>query len=139
MKTLIYTLTLLSFAVPMLANEVSEVAAIAVRYNLQNEVRLEDGTRADLISEDYAIEVDWSAKWAEGIGQALFYSEMTSKAPGVLLLRKSDQSMESHDIYVARCRRVCFQKRIALWEATEGDSKVIAVYEPVSPFTRDRP
>jgi hypothetical protein len=31
----------------------------------------------------YAIEVDFAKKWAESVGQALYYAEMTGKKPAV--------------------------------------------------------
>ena len=47
---------------------------------------LSDRTRVDCLTKTYAIEVDFGKKWAEGIGQALFYSEMTGKKPAVGLI-----------------------------------------------------
>lgn len=47
---------------------------------------LEDRTRVDCLTETHAVEVDFAHKWAEAIGQALYYSKMTGKAPAVLLI-----------------------------------------------------
>ena len=44
---------------------------------------LEDRTRVDCLTDEYAIEVDFAKKWAEGVGQALFYAKMTGKKPAV--------------------------------------------------------
>jgi len=53
---------------------------------------LPDRTRVDCLTDDYAIEVDWAKKWAEGIGQSLFYAEMTNKKAGVaLIVGENDQ------------------------------------------------
>jgi len=54
------------------------------------EVRLDDGTRVDLLFPNQACEIDWANKWAEGIGQAIYYSKKTGKDPLVLLLVKRD-------------------------------------------------
>lgn len=55
------------------------------------EYRLDDGTRVDDLTRDHAIEYDFANKWAEAVGQALHYSRMTDKKPGiVLILRKPD-------------------------------------------------
>lgn len=54
------------------------------------EVRLDDGTRVDLLFPNQACEIDWANKWAEGIGQAIYYSKKTGKDPLVLLLVKKD-------------------------------------------------
>lgn len=59
---------------------------------MQTEVTLANGTRVDCISDTHAIEVDWSAKWAESIGQALSYAASTGKTPGVFLICKSRKS-----------------------------------------------
>lgn len=52
---------------------------------------LPDGTRVDCLSGSHAIEVDWSHKWAEGIGQAMHYSSETGKEPGLILVCKDRQ------------------------------------------------
>ena len=48
----------------------------------QAEVVLPDGTRADCLTATHAIEFDFGSKWAEAIGQALFYGLQTGKRPG---------------------------------------------------------
>lgn len=50
------------------------------------EYRLPDKTRVDCLLNDYALEVDWDYKWAESIGQSLYYAKMTGKQPAVLLI-----------------------------------------------------
>ena len=50
------------------------------------EVRLADGTRADCLMDGHAVEVDFGPKWAEAIGQALYYAMQTGKRAGVLLI-----------------------------------------------------
>jgi hypothetical protein len=52
----------------------------------QAEIRLADGTRADCITRTHAIEFDFGRKWAESIGQALYYSMQTGKRAGVVLI-----------------------------------------------------
>jgi hypothetical protein len=44
---------------------------------------LKDRTRVDCLSDEYAIEVDFAKKWAEGVGQSLYYAHMTGKKPAV--------------------------------------------------------
>lgn len=57
------------------------------------EVVLKDKTRIDCLTKKYAIEVDFAHKWAEGIGQALYYGYMTQRKPAVALIinPKKDQ------------------------------------------------
>ncbi len=50
------------------------------------EYRLPDRTRVDCLTETHAIEYDWGKKWAESLGQALFYSAMTGKKAGIVLI-----------------------------------------------------
>ncbi len=52
----------------------------------RKEVVLWDLTRVDCLAKDYAIEFDFAKKWAESVGQALYYSKMTGKAPAVVLI-----------------------------------------------------
>ena len=47
---------------------------------------LQDRTRVDCLTDEYAIEVDFARKWAEGIGQSLYYAHMTDKKPAVGLI-----------------------------------------------------
>lgn len=55
-------------------------------WNGQIEHVLSDRTRVDCLTDTHAIEFDWCEKWAEAIGQALYYSKMTGRAPAVVLI-----------------------------------------------------
>ena len=55
----------------------------------QAEVVLADGTRADCLTGKNAVEFDFGSKWAEAIGQALYYGLQTGKRPGVVLILES--------------------------------------------------
>lgn len=57
------------------------------------EYKLPDNTRVDCLTPVYAMEFDWCHKWAEGVGQSLFYAKMTKKKP-VLVLICSDEEKE---------------------------------------------
>jgi hypothetical protein len=50
------------------------------------EVRTADGARVDIVTDTYAVEVDFAKKWAESLGQCLLYSACTGKKPAVLLI-----------------------------------------------------
>lgn len=52
----------------------------------QVEVRLPDKTRCDCITKTHAVEFDFANKWAEAIGQSLYYSLQTGKRAGVVLI-----------------------------------------------------
>ena len=76
------------------------------------ERRLWDNTRVDILTDKWAIEVDWSEKWAEAIGQALWYASVTTMKPGICLLYKN-LSKEVNNIY--RCNTICAKHNIELW------------------------
>ena len=58
----------------------------------QTEVVFPDKTRCDCLTGSHAIEFDFGKKWAEAIGQALYYSIQTGKRAGVVLIleKKND-------------------------------------------------
>lgn len=95
-----------------LAGECDITKALAAKYHADAEVVLSDGSRADLISERYAIEVEWSKKWKESIGQCELYSILTGKEPGVILLVKDPAAEAKH---IERCHKVCDKLKIKLW------------------------
>jgi len=53
---------------------------------ISTEYVLPDKTRVDIITNEYAIEVDFAQKWAESVGQSLYYSTMTGLKPGIVLI-----------------------------------------------------
>ena len=55
----------------------------------RKEAVLWDMTRVDCLAKDCAIEFDFAKKWAESIGQSLYYSKMTGKQPAVALILTS--------------------------------------------------
>lgn len=57
----------------------------------QAEVVLPDQTRADRVTSTHAIEFDFGKKWAESLGQALYYSLQTGKRAGIVLILEEAQ------------------------------------------------
>ncbi len=43
----------------------------------------------DLLTREYAIEVEFANKWKQAIGQALWYGLQSNKKPGIVLIKKS--------------------------------------------------
>jgi hypothetical protein len=80
------------------------------------EYRLDDGTRVDLLFEDKACEIDWANKWAEGIGQSIYYGLKTERPPLVILLAKKD-GWEKYRDRVEYCDIECwvYDTRIEGW------------------------
>jgi hypothetical protein len=75
------------------------------------EYRLEDGTRVDCLLPDYAIEFDFASKWAESIGQALYYGLMTDRQPGVVLILEQPRDRR----YLPRIKTVADDLDLELW------------------------
>lgn len=59
------------------------------------EYRLDDGSRVDCLTDEYAIEYDFANKWAEAVGQSLYYAEKTGKKPAIILILK-DEKQKKH-------------------------------------------
>jgi hypothetical protein len=60
-----------------------------------------DKARVDCLTSEYAIEVDFAKKWAEGIGQSLYYADVTGKKPAIgLIVGEGDEK------YLKRINRV---------------------------------
>jgi len=76
------------------------------------EYRLPDKTRVDCLSQEYAIEVDFAQKWAESIGQSLYYADQTYKKPAVLLIMENEEK----DLkYLKRLNQVSKKHKIDIW------------------------
>ena len=91
------------------------------------EYRLPDATRADCLSPGYVIEVDFTEKWAESIGQALHYGLWTRELPigarkiGIILIcHKQREICTDHTV---RLKRVVegFHLPIRLWDCEARD------------------
>lgn len=64
------------------------------------EYTLPDKTRVDCLTDEYAIEFDYAKKWAESIGQSLYYAKKTGKKPAVAIII----SKESDKKYLQRIK-----------------------------------
>ena len=89
--------------------EAEHTRRLAVQYDAQSEVVLWDKTRADLVGSTWVGEVDWAPKWAEGIGQALYYSIVMDRQPVLFLLTKRGEER-----FVYRAQTVCAKYKINL-------------------------
>lgn len=79
------------------------------------EYALEDGTRVDCLTDEYAIEFDFAAKWAESVGQSLYYAARTGKQPGVVLIMEN----AGDDRYAVRLDVLARQYHIKVWKMTD--------------------
>jgi len=83
----------------------------------QTEVVLNDKARVDCLTDQYAVEVDFAEKWAEGIGQALFYGVKTGRKPGVLLILEND----GDERFIERLNLTAEKYGITTWTITPED------------------
>lgn len=79
---------------------------------VEAEHTLPDGARIDILLDSHAIEIDWSKKWAESIGQAMFYAEATDRRAGVVLLV---EDMVDETRYLRRFKIATARLGIDLW------------------------
>ena len=88
----------LLFALNVMANstyqEKDYQAAWCSAHKGITEYSLSDKTRVDCLTEEYAIEFDWAKKWAESIGQSLYYAYSTNKKPAVVLIMTNPEKEE---------------------------------------------
>ena len=68
------------------------------------EYKLKDKTRVDCLTSKYAVEFDFGTKWAESIGQSLYYAQMTNKIPaiGLILEQPSDYKYYSRILHLCK-------------------------------------
>ena len=69
------------------------------------EFELQDKTRIDCLTDDYAIEFDFANKWAESIGQALHYGLTSGKKPKVVLILDSKYKQQQM-VYYERVKKL---------------------------------
>lgn len=77
------------------------------------EYRLDDATRVDCLTGEHAVEVDFAPKWAEAVGQSLYYAERTGKKPGVLLIMEHS----GDERYLNRLLKLSERYKISVWQA----------------------
>jgi hypothetical protein len=63
----------------------------------QTEFALPDKTRCDCLTGTHAIEFDFAEKWAEAIGQSLYYSSQTGKKAGIVLILEKEKDKKYLD------------------------------------------
>ena len=83
---IIHLIFLLSFQVSAQEKKLNEAYYVSSHCTGKIEFVLPDRTRVDCLTSTHAIEYDWGKKWAESLGQALFYSAMTGKKAGIVLI-----------------------------------------------------
>lgn len=68
----------------------------------QTEFELKDLTRVDCLTDTEAVEFDFANKWAECIGQSLYYGISTNKTPACALIIEQEKDKR----YIERLQTV---------------------------------
>jgi len=87
-----FTSILLALLVPFVASSQTEAQYSDYIQGLiggQREVSVPSG-RLDLMTKEYAFEIERAAKWKDAIGQSIWYGLQTNKKPGIIILLKSE-------------------------------------------------
>jgi len=86
------------------ANELEWTKYIAESKNGTHQYVCPDQSRVDVLTDEYAYEVEWVNKWKEAPAQAILYGMLTNKKPAVILLMRGNKTEK---IYYLRCLAVC--------------------------------
>jgi hypothetical protein len=89
----------------------------------ETEYRLPDQTRVDCLTSTHAVEVDFAPKWAESVGQTLYYAEQTGMCPGILLIMEG----EGDDRYLKRVKVLALEYDIDLWTMSPDDLRPVPI------------
>jgi len=95
--------------VPTDARESDWTNGLAESTGGRAEVQVDSG-RADVLTENYAVEVDFLRKWKEGLGQALYYADVTDLIP-VLAIIAPDRVDED---LLKQIDALCIEKGVKL-------------------------
>ncbi len=96
-------------------DEATEVKRLAPKYGVTPEnieVRLSDGSWADMVGRQYVYEVEWAENHYEAPGQATWYSIVTGKRPAVILLIRDWEKSAKH---IWRAKAICKRLKIKLY------------------------
>jgi len=96
MKKLILTLLILISSTSIYAqNERAYNDAFCERMRGISEFHLPtQNVRIDCVTEDIAFETDYAHKWYEGFAQALYYSRISGKQAGILLILRKPSDIK---------------------------------------------
>jgi len=111
-KTLLFLLLVLNLQAKHINKEKVYQEHFCKQFGGVSEYRLKDRTRVDCLLNEYAIEVDFAKKWAESIGQSLYYASQTSRKAAVLLIM---EDLEKDEKYLRRLKDVSQKHGIEIW------------------------
>ncbi|MDH4230940.1 MAG: hypothetical protein OEW04_02795 [Nitrospirota bacterium] len=89
------------------------IEAFRQKINGRSEVPIENG-RVDIVTDSYAIEVDYLHKWQEGLGQALHYGDVLSKIPTLALIDDDNRAKADHVDQLKYIEALCIKRGVKL-------------------------
>jgi len=92
--------------------------ALCHKMNGVMEQSLLDRTRIDCLTDAYAIEVDFAKKWAESVGQSLYYALMTGKKPAVGFILDESKKDQRH---LKRLKLLADKYHITIFKLKKGE------------------
>lgn len=81
---------------------------------------LPDRARVDCVTQTHAVEFDFAKKWAESIGQSLYYAAILQKDPGIVLIVEDKDKDQK---YIDRLQAVATKQGIKVWLMHPEDMK----------------
>lgn len=104
------------------SHEKEWTSALANTINGKSEVQVDRG-RVDVMTDVYAIEIDFLRKWHEGLGQAIHYGDDSSRI-GVLALIiegiDKEKEIQQSDL-LKKIERLCLEKGVKLILLRSGE------------------
>lgn len=74
------------------------------------------GGRIDILTDDFAIEVERADKWKNAIGQALWYGQQTNKKPGIVLLVLNQEDYKYFQMLNSTLDYAGIAQQFRIWE-----------------------
>jgi hypothetical protein len=101
----------------------------------RTEVTAGDGTRCDILTESYAIEVDFARKWGEAIGQSLNYGFQFNRQAGIVLILEKPSDRK----HLIRVNSIIqhYDLPIKVWEMRASEQSSAPVADSTSNATGD--
>jgi len=127
MKKLILILILLLLATPAIAKHKHLEKYYQHQWNILygggiESKTLPDGSEVDILTPRYAVEVDFAPKWAESVGQSLYYADRTGMLPCVVLILEHPEKEQEE---LARLLVLARKYNITVW-IYDGEWKMVA-------------
>ena len=94
------------------------------------------GGRADIVDDNYAIEVEFANKWKDAIGQSLWYGLQLERQPGIVLIMKTIQDRKYGIMLQSAIDYAGLTDKIKVWFYPEDFG--IPFAQPVQKFIEER-